>query len=73
MHHTSNGHVTEEEPSADEGLFGATWWSVHDVQIRGVESQGCSRQTICYQIHPQQLYGNQSLRQTQSSSQEDTV
>lgn len=68
----SNGHVTEEEPSADQGLLGVPWGLVHDVQIWGVESEGSGGQSISDQVDPQQLDGDQSLGHAQSSGQEDT-
>ncbi len=69
---TTNGHVSEEQPARDQGLLGGTWGLAHDVQIRGVEAQSSGGQTISHQVDPQQLDGDQSLRKTQSSSQEDT-
>ena len=69
---TTNGQVSEEEPSGEEGLLGRAGWLAQDVQIRGVEAQGGGRKTVCNQVHPQQLHWDQSLRQTKSSSQEDT-
>ena len=70
---TSNGQISEEEPARDEGLFGRTGGFAHDVQVRGVEAQGGGRQTVSYEVDPEKLDWDQSLRQTQSSSQEDTV
>ena len=69
---TTNSHVSEEQPARDQGLLGGTWGLAHDVQVRGVEAQGGGRQTISHQVDPQQLDGDQSLGQTQGSSQEDT-
>lgn len=69
---TTNGHVSEEQPSRDQRLLGGTWGLAHDVQIRGVEAQSGGGQTISDQVDPEQLDGDQSLRQTQSSGQEDT-
>lgn len=69
---TTNSHVSKEQPARDKGLFGGTWGLAHDVQIRGVEAQSGGRETISHQVDPQQLDGDQSLGQTQSSSQEDT-
>lgn len=70
---TTNSHVSEEQPAGDEGLLGRTWGLAHDVQVRGVEAQSSSRQAISHQVDPQKLDRDQSLRQTQSRSQEDTV
>lgn len=70
---TSNGQVTEEEPAADQGLFGVARGFVHDVQVRRVEAQGSGREPIRHKVHPQQLNRNQSFRKTQGSSQEDTT
>lgn len=53
---TSDGEVSEEEPAGDQWLFGVARRLHHDVQVRGVEAQCCSRQTVCYQIHPEQLH-----------------
>lgn len=68
----SDGHVTEEQPSGDETFSGATRRLVHDVQIGGVEAEGGGGKTISDQVHPQELHGDQSLRETQSGSQENT-
>lgn len=40
---TPNCHVAEEEPATDEGLLGGPGGPVHDVQVWGVEAQGCGR------------------------------
>lgn len=69
---TANGQVSEKEPSRDEGLLGAAGGLVHDVQVRGVEAQSGGGQTVSHQIHPQQLDGDQGLRETQCSGEEDT-
>lgn len=69
---TTNGHVSEEQPARDQGLLGGTWGLAHDIQIRGVEAQSGGRQTVSHQVDPQQLDGDQSLRQAQSGSQENT-
>ena len=68
----SDGHVTEEQPSGDETLRGATGWFVHDVKIGRVEAESGGRKTISDQVHPQQLHGDQSFGQTQSGSKENT-
>lgn len=70
---TPNCHVAEEEPATDEGLLGAPGGPVHDVQVRWVEAQGCGREPISYQVHPQQLHGDQGLRQPQGCCQEDAA
>lgn len=72
LHFTSNGQISEEEPARDEGLFGGARGFAHDVQIRRVEAQCGGRQSISHKVDPQQLDRDQSLRQTQGSSQEDT-
>lgn len=69
---TTNSHVSEEKPARDQGLLGGTWGLAHDVQVRGVEAQSGGGQTISDQVDPEQLDRDQSLGQTQSSSQEDT-
>lgn len=69
---TSNGQVSEKEPARDEGLLWVPGRFVHDVQVRRVETQGGGRETIRYQVNPQQLHWNQSLGETQDGRQEDT-
>jgi len=69
---TANDHVSEEQPSGDEGLLGGTGKPAHDVQVGGVEAQGGGGQTVSHQVDPQQLDGDQSLGETQGSGQEDT-
>ena len=68
----TDSHVTEEEPASDEAFRSAARWLVHDVQIGGIETQGCGRQTVSYQVDPQKLDGNQSFGQAKSGSQENT-
>ena len=46
---------------------------VHDVDVWRVEAEGRSWETIGDQVHPEQLYGNESLRETKGSCQEDAV
>ena len=36
----ANGHVTEEQPAGDQSLIGLSRWTVHDVKIWRVESEG---------------------------------
>ena len=69
---TTNSHVSEEQPFGDQGLLGGTWGLAHDVQIGGVAAQRGGGQTVSHQVDPEQLDGDQSLGQTQGSSQEDT-
>lgn len=69
---TSNGHVAEEEPTANQGLLGAARGLVHDVQIRGVKTQGSGWKPISHQVHPQQLYRDQGFRETEGGCEEDT-
>lgn len=69
---TSNGQVSEKEPARDEGLLRVPGRFVHDVQVRGVETQGGGRETVRHQVDPQQLHWNQSLGETQDGRQEDT-
>lgn len=69
---TANGQISEEKPARDEGLFWGAGGFAHDVQIWRIEPQRCGRQTVSHKVDPEQLDGDQSLRQTQSSSQKDT-
>jgi len=69
---SSDGHITEKQPRADEGLSGVTWWLVHDLEIWGVESEGGGGQTICDEVDPEKLYGDEGLWHTESGCQEDT-
>merc|ERR1712131_411355 len=71
-HISANDHVSEEQPSGDEGLLGGTGFAAHDVEIGGVEAQGGGGETISNQVDPQELDGDQSLGQTQGSGKEDT-
>lgn len=70
---TANSQVSEEEPAGDEGFLGVAWGFTHDVQIGWVEAKGCSRETVCHQVNPQQLHRDQSLRESQSRSQENAA
>ena len=42
-HVAADGHVSKEEPVADEGLFGIARWFVHNVQVRRIEAEGRGR------------------------------
>lgn len=72
MYITSDGQISEEKPARDERLLGIAWRLLHDVQIWRVEAEGSGRKAISYQVDPEQLNWDQSLRETQCSSQEDT-
>lgn len=63
--------LPEEQPSRDETLISLAGGLVHDVEVRGVEAKGSGGQTVSDQVDPQKLDGDQSLRETQSGSQED--
>lgn len=63
-HIHADSQVTEEEPAADEGVLGRAGGLFHDVHVGGVETKGSGRQSICDQVHPQQLHRNQGLRKT---------
>ena len=69
---STNSHVTEEQPVADEGLFAATWWLVHDLEIWWVEAESGGWKTVSDKVDPEQLNWDESLRHTHGSSQEDT-
>ena len=40
---TSNSQISEEEPATDEGLSRVSGSFLHNVQVWGVEAQGCGR------------------------------
>lgn len=50
---TSNGHVSEEEPSSDQAFLGVPGWFLHDVKVRGVKSKSSCWETISHQVDPQ--------------------
>ena len=68
---TSDHHVAEEQPAADQCLFRTPGWSAHHIEIRWIESQCSCWQAIRHQVHPQQLDRYQSLRHAERCSQED--
>lgn len=70
---TSNGQVSEEEPARDERLLSVTRGFLHDVQVWGVEAQGCGREAISHQVDPEQLNWNQSLGEAQRRSKKDAT
>lgn len=70
---TSDGQVSEEEPSRDERLLGVAGRLLHDVQVWGVKAEGSGRETVCDQVHPQQLHWDQCLRETESSGEKNTA
>ena len=65
--------VAEEQPPGDEGVLDMARGLVYDVDVRRVEVEGCSWETVGDQVHPEQLYGNESLRETKGGCQEDAV
>lgn len=68
---TSNSQISEEEPATDEGLSRVSGSLLHNVQVWWVEAQGCGRQAICHQVHPEQLHRDQGFRQAQNCCEED--
>ena len=48
-------HVAEEQPAADQWFFGVARRFVHDVQVGRIKAERCSRQTVRYQVDPEQL------------------
>ena len=66
----SDRHVAEEQPAADERLFGVARRLVHDVQVGRVEAERGGRQAVRHQVDPQQLDGNQSFGHSQCRRQE---
>lgn len=44
-------YLPEEQPSGNQTFISLTWWFFHDVQIRRVEAEGSSWQTISYLIN----------------------
>ena len=67
----TDGHVSKEEPVADEGLFGIARWLVHDVQVRRIEAECRGRQTVGNQVHPEQLDGDEGFGHAEGGRQED--
>lgn len=72
-HVYTNGHIPEEEPSRDEGVFDGAWRFSHDVQVGRVEAESSGWEAIGHQVHPEQLDWDQSLRQTKGRRHEDAV
>lgn len=63
--------LPEEEPARDKTFISLAGRFLHNVQVRGIESEGRSGQTVSDQVDPQQLDGDQSLGKTKSGSQEN--
>ena len=72
-HIHSNGEITEEEPAADEGVLGRARGLLHDVDIGGVETKGSGGESVCDEVHPEQLDRDECFRKPKSSSQENAV
>ena len=69
---STNDKIAEEEPSRDEGVLDVARGLVHDVDVWGVEAEGSGRESVSDKVHPEELDGNESLRETKGGSQEDT-
>ena len=69
----SDDKVAEEQPSGDEGVFDVAGWLVHDVDVGRIEAEGRCRETVGDEVYPEELDGNESLRETKCSCQEDAV
>jgi hypothetical protein len=70
---STNDKIAEEEPARDEGVLDMARGLVHDVDVRGVEAESRGRETVCDEVDPEELDGNESLGKTKGSRQEDTV
>ena len=70
---TSDCHVAEEEPASYETFLGVARSLLHNVKVRWIEAEGGGGQAVGDEVHPQQLYRDQSLRHAESGRQEDTA
>ena len=68
---TSNGHISEEQQTTDERFVGSTWFLLHDINVRCVEAESGGWESVCHQVDPQELYGDQGFGHTQGGGQED--
>ena len=69
---STNYHVTEEQPFTNQGFTAVSWRNPHDAVIGRVETESGSRETVCNQVDPEELDGNESFRHAQEDGQEDT-
>mmetsp|Transcript_38300 Transcript_38300/g.81772 ORF Transcript_38300/g.81772 Transcript_38300/m.81772 type:complete len:274 (-) Transcript_38300:2083-2904(-) len=67
----ANDHVAEEDPGGDEAVVGASGKLLHDVRIRGVESQRRGWGSISDEVNPEELHRDESLWQAQRGREED--
>ena len=70
-HIQSDHQVSDKHEGSDQSLVLRTRRLLHDVRLRWIESQSSRRQSICDQIHPQQLHWRKSLRNAQHRREED--
>ena len=68
----SNNHVTEEQPFTNQRFTAVSWRNPHDAVIGRVETESGSGETVCNQVDPEELDGNESFRHAQEDGQEDT-
>merc|ERR1719374_496083 len=55
----------------DRAVAGRAGKLVHDVEVRGVEGQGGSGQTVSDKVDPEELNGDESFGQAEGGGQED--
>ena len=61
----------EKEPGSDELLSGFARRLLHDVNVRGVEAERGGGGPVSDQVDPEQLHGDEILREAQRGRQKD--
>ena len=57
-------HISEEQPSRNEGFGSLSRLAAHHVMVRRIEGECCSRESIRDEVDPQKLDWDQCFRET---------
>lgn len=67
----TNDAVSDQDPSADKVIIGSSWWSSHDINIGGIETESSSWWSIGDEVNPEKLNGGESFWDTEHGGEED--
>jgi hypothetical protein len=68
---TTNSAVSEQQPVGDQNVVGASWFFVHDIQIRWVEGESGGWETIGDQVDPEELDWDEGFWDAEGGGKED--
>lgn len=68
---TTNGAVSEQQPVGDQSVVGASWFFVHDIQIRWVEGESGGWKSVGDQVDPEKLDWDEGFWDAEGGGEED--